>query len=292
MAEQIDTNYILERVGVQPPYFALKNLKFDKENGTISGEVPIEQYSEMEHSPITAAESGRHLAILGCCLLSLVNTEKGKFYYLASSAIYKSYFTSDAIDTKFLLGYASGNFTKKREGNAKAQLKTVNQKLLCDLDVSYHIFPERIFQRFFSQHKHEPIKCAKKFNPYKNIPNFTSIQTSNENKTLKATLNNLSPENCLGHFPMYSAIPIAIMAHHLVSASGQLLKKLTNINDLRYYVEQVKLSAPYLCFVNENLNLQINFSENKEKSYTFHGIANTDTNKPVGEMTITLKTII
>ena len=93
--KSIDNNYILERIGVQPPYYALNDLELDEENGIMSAKVPVEQSSEMERSPITAAESGRHLAILGCCLMGVINTEGGKFYYLANSAVYEAHLSTE-----------------------------------------------------------------------------------------------------------------------------------------------------------------------------------------------------
>lgn len=291
MFESLNANYILERIEVQPPYFALKDFKLDKSTNTISAVVPIEQFSEMECSPITAAESGRHLAILGSCILSTMNPESGRFFYLANSAVYESTLLSEKIETKQLIGIASGNFTKRREAKAKAQLMTIDKKLLCNLNVNYHVIPEKIFQRLFAKHKKPSIKCAEGFNPYKNIPGFTTLQISENKKNLNTTLNNLLPENCLGHFPMFPSVPIAILSHYLISTSGLLLKKIINKPNLKYHVKKVSLFAPNLCFVGESLSLQISFIKDENNTYTFQGIANADTNKPVGEMTIDLMVI-
>ena len=288
MPELLDTNYILDRIEVQPPYFALRDLKLDHNGEIISAIVPVEQSSKMECSSITAAESGRHLAILGSCLLSVVNPEQGKFYYLANSAVYEANLLTENMDTSCLIGYASANFLKKREAAAKAQLRTADQKLLCDLDLRYHVIPERIFQRLFSKHRQPLMKCPVGFSPYKNIPDFTSLQISKDKKVLNATFTELLPENCLGHFPMYPAVPIAILSHYLISASGHLLQKITNDAKLKYQVKKVNLSAPNLCFVSERLSLQISFLIKENNIYTFQGIAYADTNKCVGEMTINL----
>ncbi|ETR69153.1 MAG: hypothetical protein OMM_09852 [Candidatus Magnetoglobus multicellularis str. Araruama] len=80
-------NKLTKHIKVSPPYYALKNVQLLKNNTAyFSAEIPVEYPAGNECGSITAAEIGRHLAILGSCSLSQSNPIKEKHYYIANKA--------------------------------------------------------------------------------------------------------------------------------------------------------------------------------------------------------------
>src|SRR5262245_15441062 len=74
-----------ELIDVRPPYFAFQSVASD-EPGIASALVRSEQPLGHEDGPLSGAEAGRHLAILGACACSSVWEGSGTHFYLARRA--------------------------------------------------------------------------------------------------------------------------------------------------------------------------------------------------------------
>ena len=75
---------IINDIDVTYPYYSLRNLQL--KGSDILATIQAEQPMENEAGTISAAEVGRHLAILGSCALAKDNKPKNKNYFLAYEA--------------------------------------------------------------------------------------------------------------------------------------------------------------------------------------------------------------
>ncbi len=68
--QHINVEALWERIAIRPPYFALYDLNLDP-SGVLSAQVPVQHRMEQEIGCISAAEVGRHLAVLGLSSIAL-----------------------------------------------------------------------------------------------------------------------------------------------------------------------------------------------------------------------------
>jgi hypothetical protein len=249
---------ILSRIQVQAPYYALKNLE-KIENG-LKASIPIEQPLINETEPITVGETSRHLAILGSCAIAL-NRKAGKCYYLATKAIYKRYITK--IDTKDLIGIAKVKDIEKRKAKAHTELRTIKNQVITSLDVEYIILSQFLFDRQFKTHKLDLRK--KKNNPsrqnfYKQF-NFKPKVAKQENHDITFNIGKIKPEMCMGHFPMYPALPVAFTANISLNLVSKFLQTILNNTNIKIVFKSIFVQALELIFVNIDLNIELKILE-------------------------------
>ena len=80
-----ESAWLLQRICVRPPYFALRGLR-SPEPGVCVAWVEPEQPLGAEAGPIAGAEAGRHLAILGSAAIASRSPDGDQRYYLARAA--------------------------------------------------------------------------------------------------------------------------------------------------------------------------------------------------------------
>src|SRR5215207_6645645 len=78
-------SYLKDLICTSRPYYALRNLQ-QLTDTILQCEILVENYGHKEDSLISAAEAGRHLAILGSCVLAANNPVGAKHFYLATAA--------------------------------------------------------------------------------------------------------------------------------------------------------------------------------------------------------------
>lgn len=275
---------ILKKISVKPPYFALSNIEFET-NETLSAMVPVEQEMGNECGIISAAEAGRHLAILGSCALALKNPNPGRHYYLAVGANVKK--ISDLFNTSSLFGKANVVFLDKRNGIVSTKLLTENGQLLYTIELTYKIMHYNLFEKLFNQNKYIASVISVFDNPYLNeIPLGKSVFEQN---MLKTTLGPLEPHECQGHFFQYPAVPVAVLMHSLSKAAGQLLSHNLGNKNLPYIVEQGLIKAENIAFAGNKINIIINYSENND--FNFKCRALSDKGIEYGSMELALRPV-
>ncbi|MBD2387469.1 hypothetical protein [Cylindrospermum sp. FACHB-282] len=286
--QSINLEELFNLISVRPPYFALENLELN-ENGTLSADIPIQQPLGMEAAVISAAETGRHLAILGACCIAIFNPNQTKHYYLAHNAEFISNpYQPDSEIGNYVRGTAQGFLLNKRSAVAITSITNKLGITINSLKIYYHVIPEKVF-----------IKIYKKFqtctnfemgiNPYKKSLSLQSI--SIVNNKLKASIGTVLSEDCTGHFPDFPAIPVAILANILIGATGYLLKNILQEKEFKYIVVKVLLRAENLAFSGEIVNLEVNYLYTNNNEYVFSCIAITDCMKQVGNLCITLSPV-
>src|SRR5918995_197603 len=81
----VSDDELFSRIEVCPPYFALTDVR-RTDDGGVSAQVRICQSLGDEIGPVSAAETGRHLAILGSVAAAFANPSAKRHFYLAFDA--------------------------------------------------------------------------------------------------------------------------------------------------------------------------------------------------------------
>lgn len=280
----------LAKIAVQFPYFALTELDWSND-GCLNALIPIETPLGEEAGIITAAEAGRHLAILGSCAISCLNTRPGRHYYLA----YQAHFFRDdtwAIfeeSADYLYGRATNfKIISKREAQSTLEILTPQKNCIGKLSVNYHIVNSMTFDRIYQQYRTESTNQNRE-SPYQKREQLKNIHISNGQ--LKASLE-VKAELCAGHFDYYLALPVARLMQNLIGAAGELLYvQLDYPNNFQYLVLDAQVSAKNLAFAGERIDMSVDYLENQGDYYKFHCVAITDSDKNVGELSLTIKLV-
>ncbi len=276
---------VLNKISVKPPYFALSNMVMAN-NETLSAQIPVEQNMGSECGVISAAEAGRHMAILGSCALALKNSNPTRHYYLAVEAKVKK--ISNLFESAILFGKANVVSLTKRSGIVFTKLLTETGQLLYTIEVSYKILHHNLFEKLFKQNKYINPIIPTFNNPYLNeIPLSKSVF---EDDKLKTVLGPLKPHECQGHFPEFPAVPVAILMHSMSKAAGLLFSHKFGKKNLAYIVEEGLIKADNLAFAGNKINIIISYSKNEH--FNFKCRALSDKGIEYGAMELALQPMV
>lgn len=224
-----------------------------------------------EAGTISAAEVGRHLAILGSCALAKDNKSKKKNYYLAHEAqLEVSKSNNGIINTdKVFLGFAKTLQMTDRSGIAYAELTTKEGILTHTLTIEYYIIREYLFQRLHRSKRTEYNK--RNADLYSVMPILHNLRFLKNTITAKLAI--LTPEECIGHFDLYPCIPASILIHMLIDLAEQLLAQIVDMKDVRYIVSSYRIKSRKLAFAGDNVLFSSDFIAYEGGDYIFKYIA-------------------
>ncbi|NMO18221.1 hypothetical protein HPC49_18245 [Pyxidicoccus fallax] len=254
------------RICVRDPYFALKDVTVMGQ-GEVVARIPVQQDPDAEAGPISLAESGRHLAILGSCASALVTPKDGQHFYLACGAR-GQWLRKEAMprSTELLWGLAQAEFTGKRTATARTLLSLEDGTPLFRLEVDYNVLSAAAFTRLFGEARQEmrreprrddgiqrtPEEWAKlRTNPYSKPLALRDWRPDGE--SLNATLGPVTPEMCKGHFALHPVMPVAIVASGMTRVATTLLRRLEGAPWARCLAKDVRLSADSLAFAGQTV---------------------------------------
>jgi hypothetical protein len=284
LSGSVDLVDLFKNIDVLPPYFSLTNLFIDSDR-VLSCGLNAELQLENEAGLIAAADVGRHLAILGSCVLSLQQSIKMKRYYLAHKAqlilLDQDYFRKSLAYP--LKGEASVVELTEKEGKAATSLYVGNHKIYT-LEVSYFILPEPFFKQAFAAKRVESF-FNNNINPYTQL-NALDIKLVDQG-VLHALLGPFKPEDCAGHFYGYPAVPIAILMHCLSRCAGHLFKQMA-FKDT-YQVITADVMAKNLAFAGDAIYVTVSFLDTQDLCYRFDCLAKADDGRLLGQMVLGLK---
>ncbi|MFJ2992323.1 hypothetical protein [Pandoraea sp. NPDC087047] len=213
----IEVEEICRRITVQPPYFAFKRLR-ENTLGEIYGEFIVEQPLGSETGPVTAAEIGRHLAILGSCAAAQIDHHLT--YYLATHASYIR-LREPLIKTHGELLQANARVVRFNHRSLEVDSYVSDGAPFARLTVRYQCLRESLFNRMFEGFRHHPI-AVPEASPYvRPVP--LSFDTPSATR-LVAHSRQLSVNEFAGHFPNYPAWPVAILASCSLRVVGRLIE--------------------------------------------------------------------
>jgi 3-hydroxymyristoyl/3-hydroxydecanoyl-(acyl carrier protein) dehydratase len=262
---------ICHLIDVNKPYYALQGL-CETGHGEVYAEIDVERLEYDEVSPISLAEAGRHLAILGSCALSLINKNKSKHYYLANKAsilFHSSKISPFNEQQRKLKCFAKTIHLddKTRTGSVSSRIYTENDQLIFTIDLSYFILREALFTKMFGQQQTKLLQDNFIVdNPYK-FP-VTLKQISITENRLTCTLGKIEPYQCIGHFPSYPALPVSILISAFIDSAGIFLKsQYPEYGKIR--IVQFNVMAKELAFAGKKVNIETNLLEYSGKNYHF-----------------------
>jgi hypothetical protein len=271
---------IIEKIEVRHPYFALSNFK-EIENG-LKANIPVEQPLWNEVEPITAGETARHLAILGSCEIALKRKSE-KCFYLATKATYQRHINKIELKNLALIGTAKIIKLDKRKAMAHTELITSENHLITSLDVEYTILSSELFERQFKGYKLDLRKTDKSINRqnfYKQFA-FDPELEKQKNDGILFDIGEIKPEMCMGHFPMYPALPVAFCSTMLINSA---IRKIPQTKQ-KIYVESSIMTANSIIFAKSFSKISIKLLEQQDNLFVFQAaILEKNTNKILMEL--------
>ncbi|GJL66781.1 MAG: hypothetical protein NPIRA05_17520 [Nitrospirales bacterium] len=285
--QRIDVAKLLKRIGVRPPYFAIHDITFEP-SGMLSACVPVQHYMEHEAGGISAAEAGRHLAILGLCSIALQRVEGTKHYYLAQRAHLTRHAAADVESVDGFRGLAWPIAIEKHHAVARTQMFIDSQHVLYDVTVQYAVVGERVFERMFRQYRQRAMIVREgDANPYARTLPLRDVTITG--KRLTAFLRVESSGQCPGHFPHYPAIPVAILMQALSQAAAQLIQAMFGYSNFSYVISDADIRAEALAFLHEKVELIVDYLHGMDDLHILRCSAMTDSQKEVGHVELTVE---
>lgn len=294
-AEPLSARSILKKICVSPPYFALSDFKLFN-NNLLQAKFNIENLAYSESFIISSGEAGRHLAILGACALSLQNPSDDRYFYLATHAVgnneagepwiyekpigRKATFTAKAIVLSIDVC--------KKVGMADTWLFAEDGTPVSRLRVTYQVLSCRLFEKLFSK-GYNINAIATHHNPYAGIIALNDSKLANN--ILSGQTGVIKPEQCAGHFENYPALPVAFLCSALFEFAGMHYRKVLNIDDVKFCVKDIDLTAARLALAGEFLFFN-SFQLNKEQCNNHFQVRATDyLGNNVGKLDVRLRAI-
>ena len=234
----------------------------------------------MEIGPIAASDAARHMAILGSVSAGLANEEPGRHMYLAYDAEFRrSRQRPDESASEFVV---TANHTYLDPGTVQAlvTLRAPDGAPVNSLSVYFMVLKHDDFNFFFAEHQHPQIETE--VDPYLDTVGLSDIQI--EGNRLRATLGEIDPMNCLGHFDGLPAMPVAYLMGNVMSASGALLKNVLNADTLQFAVREGSVRADALAFAGERVDLEVEYQRYSGGTYWLHAKAVVGNDKTVGAL--------
>jgi len=198
-----------------------------------------------------------------------------------------------------LLAQAKGS-RDRRSAAATCTLTQEDGSTLFALDVTYQVLAARVFQRMFATHRRDlrlreratdEVRDKVSFlrdrrNPYQAaLPlEFDSITSERG----RACLREISADLCAGHFPLYPAMPIALLMHGLSTLCGEVLRARVT-GDAGYTVARAEVSADRLAFAGQPLHFEARCVGQRDARFDFVTRAALSDETTVGEMQVTLE---
>jgi 3-hydroxymyristoyl/3-hydroxydecanoyl-(acyl carrier protein) dehydratase len=301
---------ITSLIEVRAPYYALGELSLTSP-GLVNATIQAEQPGGYELGVLPAAEAGRHLAIAGSCACASLEPEGGKHFYLAQRAYLRreqpEVSTSEQSQVQAnprlarLRVEAKAEGRSRRSATASGQVRNDAGQTLFSLDVGYRVLSEAVFERLFSAHRRdlrspERVRGASdgssvhlRKNPY--LSPLPMIASQLDATHGKAALPEVRSDLCTGHFPMYPAMPIALLMHGLSSLSGDVLRARYG-NHARYYVQEGEVRAEQLAFAGQPLHFEARWIACAGDLDMFEARARLDDGAIAGAMQLTLRRVL
>lgn len=240
---------LLSKIMVKEPYNILYDLHKETDKA-ITAKVDNEYIYKDELGPVSISEAGRHLAILGS--IALADKADAQNYYLAVGADIKRHNFSSNTDSQTFKLFAEIISLDKKKGQVYGLIANEDNETIYEAVIEYNMLRDILFTRLFKQHKYTE-NIYKNVSPYRERRGFSDEKISND--TIEAVYGTIAPEDCLGHFEEYPALPVAIIANLFGKLGVKLF--LYNFPQLeKAYFTNAKLSAKSLAFHGEYLTFR------------------------------------
>lgn len=279
-ASHLSQREIFELIDVHTPYYALQDVHLLKDN-IVAARVAPESPIGFEKSPIPMAEACRHLAILGSVVCAIANPTKSKHYYLAHKGTFTRMSDKGWTPNRELTLIAECIYFEKRLAMAKACLIDEEKELICGIDVSFHVIPQRIFNKLFAHSYRDYLPTLT--NPYAQKNKLFNLQFSDTKAT--ASLGEVQESHCSGHFPNHPALPVAVLMGILIDLCIQFIQHSIHNQHIQVSIKACTLLAENLALAGESVNLVVQQESRTNEFFKLRAIAYAKEGKSVGDIT-------
>lgn len=246
---------------VSRPYNRLKHIERTSVD-SLKCTVFNEYQGELEGGPIGTAEVGRHIAILGSIQLAIEYNFGEKCFFLATGAelqrtareLYHDPYESN-LNRKFHLSVTTLS-TSRKTAVVGGKVMDNHHNEVFATKVSYQVMRKGTFERLFSDKRVEGFSGSHNTcSPYGN--DRRKLEDVNITSTLAvANLQVVKPSDCLGHFPNYPTLPVAIVGNHLIQLGKKLFQEHTAHRYTRVATDACTLEARRLVFPGESVRFE------------------------------------
>lgn len=205
------------RICVEAPYEALEDLRMD-------GDVvraAVRPVALEGDGPVSAAELGRHLAILGSMAVAARHPEPVRHAYPVHWAELE---LDDTDGPPVALAQAEARTVTCDPGTGRGEAETAlldgDGRRLGRMRVGYHVLPMSTFRAIYAARARSTPGGA---DPY---GRFTPPRVVGERAgALLLELPPLAAEDCLGHFDGLPAMPVSILGRHVFAAVAEAARR-------------------------------------------------------------------
>ena len=285
---QLSDDEIFERIEVNPPYYALTDVT-ELGPGWVRASVPADRTTEFEEGCLSAAQAGRHLAILGSIGAALVNSDPGRHFYLAYDAEYRRARSAPRDAEGPLVGTARTQLLDPATAVALAEVRTPAGEPLASVCVYYLVVREADFRGLFAAYERPDESGAGQPDPYSLTKPMG--ETSVWDTRLFTSLGEITPYDCQGHFPGLPAMPVAYLLGNLTPRVEHLLRVVLDrgAETPRYAIREASIRAENLAFAGEQVDCHVEYQRFAGGTHWFHCAAIADGGKPVGKVHLKLR---
>lgn len=245
---------------VKPPYNILYDLEINS-NGSLSAKVENEYQCKYEGGPIGVAEVGRHIAILGSMCLAKDYGFEDAHYFLAAHADLERK-TLKTSESRFLSLTAKTKSISKRKGQIQGEIYDEHQGCIFAATVDYQVLSTSTFDRLFGcensdfQFNQNLIGQSSPYRYRKELAQVT-IQDNTASGLHEIVL----PDDCAGHFPTRSALPVAIIGNYFIDLGMRLFQNFTDRQFSQSIVLATSINASRLVFAGKQICFSVKIKQ-------------------------------
>nr|VFJ71878.1 MAG: epothilone polyketide synthase D [Candidatus Kentron sp. FW] len=222
--------WLLERIEVQPPYFAFTGI--ERRGEWLEADVTVTPPPPREAALVSVAEAARHLAILGSCAASLQCPLTERVYYPVRSArMIEHRYHPDSGSTKRLRARAHCTHfdLKASQASSEMELLDAHGEVVYRFGVDYHIIPEPQFRTLFRDNA-QKTREESGHDPHATVRELPPVDSFRDGVAIEMVVD---PEWCLGHFVGYPAYPVAIMLRDVMALIAEGIRRRHGWRDVR-----------------------------------------------------------
>lgn len=280
----VSTDEIFERIDVTRPYYALEEVTADGDR--YRAEVPIGQPLGLEAGPVSAAEAGRHMAILGSVAASRANPAPGKHMYLAYDAEMRRARGRPPAEAAALVLEAVAHPIDEGTSHATVIARTLDGQPVCSLSVYYMIVPHADFHGLFADHAVDATTAGND-DPYGTLVEPDGVEL--DGHRIRVDLGAIEPQSCVGHFEQLPAMPVAFLMSNVVSGCARLLTEVLEMERFALTVREGSVRADALAFTGEQVVVEAEYQGERYGTQWVYAEAWAGGDKRVGALHMKLR---
>lgn len=226
---RVNFTHLLERIGVAPPYFALRDIYYLSEEDRLTALAEPELPFGFERGAMTCGDIGRHGAIAGLAAVALGRQETQQHFYLATKAEYRAYGKPHAPSALTF----DVEVTERQRRRAGVQINIYRGDLrVADLSVDFVVLSKAAFGGFLRPALKDTFGTTdlatvpKPEQSTDEAPYDATLAGRLERRETEAVFETIIPASVgRGHFDIAPALPVAVTFAQFSNLVGALLER-------------------------------------------------------------------